>query len=110
VQLEGKMHLSYQIFQSKTGKIHVQFHMNAQGIQGEGMTSGDHYIANGVTHLVANSSGLPTKFNFGSNFHLIQTGTESDLHGHVVVHVSISASGALNVEVLEGSLDCGIDE
>lgn len=106
VQLDGNLHLVYHIFQSKTGKMHMQFHMNGQGIKGTSPVSGNRYVANGVTHFVANSSGLPSQVNFVSNYRLIQTGAESDLHAHFNLHVSISAQGLLQVQVLEGWVDC----
>ena len=111
VFVEGTLHLVTQTTIDANGVNHTMFHEKVQ-LQGEGLDSGDKYVAINVIN-VHQSYTLPPGETFDftqtENTKLIRQGSVSatdDLHSKVLFHFTVNANGEVTAAVVKFELVC----
>ena len=88
------------------GELQVKLHSNTQNLSGIGLVSGVKYIANGVTNFQAKLAGLPSTVTYLTHFNLIEKGSGENLHGHILMRVTLNEKGLPASQVLNLKLEC----
>jgi len=105
VHLTGSLHAVMTLKKSDKGTKAIT-HFNAQGIQGEGVTSGKRYTASGTDKGQADASTLPTDFVASGRFRLNGQGAEPNLRGTVRLKVHVNADGTYSIVTDTIVLEC----
>jgi hypothetical protein len=106
IELTGKLHTRYLYEWDKNGQLHLKLHTNTQKLRGVGITSGMNYVANGVTNIRAKIGSLPAEVNYISHFNLIQQGSGDNLHGHILLRMTVNKLGLPAAQILNINIDC----
>ncbi len=105
VQLSGDLHV---VLQSKTNgdNTTVSGHINAQGIKGEGTSSGLKYVASGTGKISATSLQAPADATVSGKFRLTSQGSSDNLSGTATLKIHVNANGTFTVAVQAIDLEC----
>lgn len=107
VDLTGEVHAVFSVTVDASGGVHVVTHFNNAGVSGIGLTTGNKYQASGGNHFVSNADGTGNEFTFVNNFLMTAPGSGNNLRVHELVHVTVSANGAVTAEFNNIRIDCG---
>jgi len=107
VLVEGTLHIQQHIT-INNNRATVKTHVQPQGADGVGQTTGDSYNAVGLTQEVDTIAltGGATEFTFINNFRLIGQKTDNNFQVHQTIHVTINANGDVTNSVDNTTIDC----
>jgi len=107
VLVEGILHIQQHIT-INNNRATVKTHVQPQGADGVGQTTGDSYNAVGLTQEVDTIAltGGATEFTFINNFRLIGQKTDNNFQVHQTIHVTINANGDVTNSVDNTTIDC----
>jgi hypothetical protein len=105
IRLNGEFQVQYKVTRDAGGQTVIEGDINADRINGFGLTSRGKYQAVGVGRLES-SGPSPTSFTYVFNFALNKSGTNDSLMGHVKFRISVDANGGVNTKVIESNVDC----
>jgi len=107
IVLQGTFHFVGRVQSDAQGGLHLGSLGNAQGVSGVGLASGDTYrfvYADAFqTNEGANRAGELTAT---LTFNVIGPGPRNNFVAHLLVHLTVSATGELTSEVVGESLEC----
>ena len=107
VLVEGILHIQQHIT-INNNRATVKTHVQPQGADGVGQTTGDSYQGVGVTQEVDTIAltGGASEFTFINNFRLIGQKAGNNLQEHQTIHVTINANGDVTNTVDNTIVDC----
>ena len=105
IRLNGQFQVQYKVTDDAGGQTLIEGNINADRINGLGLTSGGKYQAVGVGRLES-SGPSPTSFTYVFNFALNKSGSTDSLMGHVKFRISVNARGGVNTSIIEANIDC----
>ena len=107
VLVEGTLHIQQHIT-INNNRATVKTHVQPQGADGVGQTTGDSYQGVGVTQEVDTIAltGGAAEFTFINNFRLIGQKAGNNLQEHQTIHVTINANGDVTNTVDNTTIDC----
>jgi hypothetical protein len=97
--------VQYKVTRDAGGQTLIEGDINADRINGSGLTSRGKYQAVGAGRLES-SGPSPTSFTYVFNFALNKSGTTESLMGHVKFRISVDANGGVTTRVIETNVDC----
>ncbi len=108
VDLSGPLHVQLQFVANNAGGGHLKIQLNAQGISGVGLTSGDKYRGTGVFRFAIASSGPVDHFSLDGHFQVIGQGPGNNLRVHFTFHVTdVNTPNGPTVVVENVHITCG---
>jgi hypothetical protein len=111
VPLDGVEHASYQTVIGPDGSARVRVHVNAQGVTGYGVVSGDLYRSSGATNeayewdAAQNPTGNDITYGFNVE-DVSHPGRAGNIHVTETVHVDVDAFGYPNLHVSKFDAVC----
>lgn len=105
IRLNGDFQVQYKVVREAGGQISIEGNIDADRINGYGLSSRGKYQAVGVGRLES-SGPSPTSFTYVFNFALNKSGSTQTLMGHVKFRISVNAQGGVNTSVVEANIDC----
>lgn len=105
IRLNGEFQVQYKVTRDAGGQTVIEGDINADRINGFGLTSRGKYQAVGVGRLES-SGPSPTSFTYVFNFALNKSGTNDSLMGHVKFRINVDANGGVTTKVIEANVDC----
>lgn len=105
VELSGTLHTLYKTTLDNKGGYHSKYHFQPQGVSGTGLTTGDKYMATGVTQDAFNGH-VGSEETYVNNFRIIGQGTGNNFLVHETFHVTINANGEVTAYVDNFSVEC----
>jgi hypothetical protein len=108
VPLYGVEHASLQFAQTATGAATLRLHVNAQGVTGVGLVSGDAYRAGGTTDesYDLSSFGLTQSYYLTYTFNVTSAGATGNIVAHEVLRMSFDANGYPSLDVIKFDGEC----
>jgi hypothetical protein len=108
VPLYGVEHTSLQFAQTATGATSVKLHVNAQGVTGVGLVTGDTYHASGTTDETydLDAFGLTQTYYLTYTFNVTSAGATGNIRAHEILRMSFDASGYPVLEVAKFDAVC----
>ena len=108
VPLDGVEHVTFQQTWNANGGSHVKMHVNAQGVSGIGLVSGDYYHADGATNdsYEFDVGQFPFSYQTVYSFGLQGNGNYGHIVAHEVLKVNYDAYGNPDVQVAQFSAEC----
>jgi len=108
VVLSGTEHTSLQQQSTAAGATHVRVHVNARGVTGVGLVTGDSYQSAGTTQesFDFDVAGFPASYDLTYNFTLTSPGATGNIVAHEVLRVSYDALGNSSVDVVHFDATC----
>jgi hypothetical protein len=106
IEFTGRLLTRYSYKWINGGELQVKLHSNTQSLSGVGLVSGVKYIANGVTNAQAKIAGLPSTVTYLTHFNLIEKGSGENLHGHILMRVTLNEKGLPASQILNLKLEC----
>jgi len=105
VQLQGPIHILFQLVMDGNGGVHGTSHFQPQGIAGTGLTTGDAYHATGETVDRFNSK-VGLTYTFVNNFKIIGQGPGNNFLIHENFHITVDKNGEVTASVDNFSVKC----
>jgi hypothetical protein len=108
VPLYGVEHASLQFAQTATGAATLRLHVNAQGVSGVGLVSGDTYRASGTTEEAYDfaSFGPTQSYYLTYTFNVTSAGATGNIVAHEVLRMSFDANGFPSLDVIKFDGEC----
>jgi hypothetical protein len=105
IRLTGEFQAQYNVTRDASGETFIEGNIDADRINGLGLTSRGKYKAAGASRLESRGPS-PITFNYVFNFALNKLGTTDSLMGHVKFRISVNARGGVTTNVLDANVDC----
>lgn len=102
---EGGVHTLITRTRDRSGGFHAQMLMQAQGLQGLGLTTGENYHAAG-TYMVHWNARIGETYTFSNRFRFIGQGTGTVVWVRQFYHITVLANGEVAVEHRFSEEDC----
>jgi hypothetical protein len=108
VPLSGVEHASLQFVQTATGATSLRMHVNAQGVTGVGLVSGDLYRASGTTEETYDfaSLGPLESYYLTYTFNVTSAGATGNIVAHELLRMSFDAEGNPSLDVVKFDGEC----
>jgi hypothetical protein len=108
VPLDGVEHASFQLSQNAAGGLRMRMHVNAQGVTGVGLVSGDAYHASGTTEesYEWGPGGAPEGYYLTYTFNVTSPGATGNIVAHEVLRMSFDAAGYPSLDVVKFDAEC----
>ena len=100
VDLQGTIFVLISGEIAPNGSAHLEIHLNAQNVKGEGQTSGLQYRGAGAANLIVNaniSDCSPLVVNGVLVANLVSQGSANDLKVKIRLHITVNANGEVSV-------------
>jgi hypothetical protein len=105
VHVTGEIHDLFHTTLDGRGGFHLEFHQNAQGVRGIGLTTGDKYQVTGAAPLSFNGQ-VGFEQTFVSNLHFIGKGSASNFLLHQTLHITVNANGTVTAFFDNSRVEC----
>jgi len=108
VPLSGVEHASLQFVQTATGATSLRMHVNAQGVTGVGLVSGDLYRASGTTEetYAFDALGPLESYYLTYTFNVTSAGATGNIVAHELLRMTFDADGNPSLDVVKFDGEC----
>jgi hypothetical protein len=105
VHLTGELHLLIRATVDSADGFHFKSHINAQGLSGTGLTTGDKYQSPFVANFERNSK-VGVENTLALNLRIIGQGNGNNFLLHVTVHETVHPDGTVTAFVDNFRIEC----
>ncbi|HYO99322.1 MAG TPA: hypothetical protein VER76_03825 [Pyrinomonadaceae bacterium] len=105
IRLSGEFRAQYSVTRDAGGDTFIDGNLDADKINGFGLTSRARYRAVGTGRLESRGPS-PTSFTYVFTFALNKAGTTDSLMGHVKFRINVDARGQVTTSVVAVNIDC----
>jgi hypothetical protein len=102
VDLSGSLHLQVQFVANGAGGGHFRIQINAQGVGGVGVDSGNQYRGTGVLRFTIAAAGPTEHITLDGHLQLISQGSSSNLRVHFTLHFVANPNSTVVVDNIHG--------
>ncbi|AHG90703.1 hypothetical protein J421_3166 [Gemmatirosa kalamazoonensis] len=108
IPMSGVEHASMQLSSNATGDLTLRLHVNAQGVTGVGLVTGDTYRASGTTEEKYDwtAAAALDGYYLTYNFNVTSAGATGNIVAHEVLHMTFDASGYPSLQVTKFDAEC----
>jgi hypothetical protein len=108
IPMSGVEHASMQLSSTATGGLRMRLHVNAQGVTGVGLVTGDTYRASGTTEeqYSWDAGNALDEYYLTYNFNVTSPGATGNIVAHEVLRMSFDASGFPTLDVAKFDAEC----
>ena len=108
VPLSGVEHASMQFSRAADGRTTLRLHVNAQGVTGVGLVTGDEYRAAGTTEEAYDwdAFGAGDSYYLTYTFNVTSAGATGNIVAHELLRMSFDAAGNPSLDVVKFDGEC----
>jgi hypothetical protein len=109
VFVEGTAHFSTRVTTDATGEAHVQVHVNYSNMHGEGLITGDRFVAASSSNEHDNGSvfdGSGGVLTLTQNVQFVGQGPNNNFKVRGRLHITVNANGDTTVSRQDLAIDC----
>jgi hypothetical protein len=108
IPMSGVEHASMQLSSDGNGGLRLRLHVNAQGVTGVGLVTGDTYRASGTTEETYEwtAAGAPDGYYLTYSFNVTSPGATGNVVAHELMRMSFDAAGYPSLDLVKFDAEC----